>query len=89
MDSLLEFLNALNSLSPLAVIALLGTIIFILVRRKAASPEAVAEIKDNHLHDMPEMVATLRKIDETLQRMEVRIAEDLAYIRARINGTSK
>lgn len=78
METLISFLQTLNSLSPLAVIALLGTIIFIQVKRQPSVDE-VTEIKDNHLHELPE-------IAETLRRIEIKMSEDFSYIKARLNG---
>lgn len=86
MDSVLEFFNALNSLSPLAVIGLLGYIIFMLVKGKTAAGKTAAtaaqkihEVQTNHLHELPEILATL-------QRIEVKLGEEFSYIKARING---
>lgn len=81
MDALIEFLKTLNSLSPLAVIALLGIVIFFLVRNQRGQ-KAIAE---NHLHGLPELLDLTRAQTETLQRIEV----SLAYIKARINGRSE
>lgn len=88
METLISFLQTLNSLSPLAVIALLGTIIFIQVKRQP-SADAVAEIKDNHLHELPDIAETLRRIEAALQRQEVKMGEEFSYIRARLNGVNK
>jgi hypothetical protein len=82
MDAIIELLKLLNSLSPLAVIALLGLIIYKQVKDKPASEASVEEIKSNHLHEMPEILATL-------QRIEVKLGEEFAYIKARINGNTK
>jgi len=82
MDTIIELLKLLNSLSPLAVIALLGLIIYKQVKDKPASEASVEEIKSNHLHEMPEILATL-------QRIEVNLGEEFAYIKARINGNTK
>jgi hypothetical protein len=82
MDTIIELLKLLNSLSPLAVIALLGLIIYKQVKDKPASEASVEEIKSNHLHEMPEILATL-------QRIEVKLGEEFAYIKARINGNTK
>ena len=63
----------------LAVIGLLGTIIFLLVRGKTDVSDKVDNLADNHLHDVPEILATL-------QRIEVKMSEEFAYLRARVNG---
>jgi len=89
MDTIIELLKTLNSLSPLAVIALLGLIIYKQVKDKPASEASVEEIKSNHLHEMPEIVAALQRMESTLQRIEVTITGDLSYIKARINGNTK
>ena len=79
MEALTEFLQLLNSLSPLAVIALLGTVIFMLVTGKTKAGAQIKEVQNNHLHELPE-------IAETLRRIELKMSEDFAYIKARING---
>ena len=79
MDALIQLLNTLNSLSPLAVIALLGLIIYKQIKDKSSNDASVTEIKDNHLHDLPEILSTL-------QRIEVSMSENFAYIKARVNG---
>lgn len=81
----IELFKVLNSVSPTAIVALLAYVIFILVKNK----KEVAEVKNNHLHDLPEMLELLRSIDATLTRHE-RLANEMSgniiYIKARING---
>lgn len=87
MDALTAFLNTLNTLSPLAVIALLGLVIFMLVKAKEAKVDVdrkVATITDNHLHGLPDMAESLKRIEGTLQNMN----DNIVYIRARVNGGS-
>lgn len=79
MDSIIEFLKLLNSLSPLAVIGLLGTVIFMLVTGKTKAGEKLKEVQDNHLHELPE-------IAETLRRIESKLDQDLSYIKAKLNN---
>ena len=79
MDALLELLTLLNTLSPLAVIALLGCVIFMLVKGHKDVDTKVTAISTNHLSDMPEIV-------ETLRRIELSLSENFAHIRARLNG---
>ena len=81
MDALIALLHTLNSLSPLGIIGL-GLVIFLLVKNE----RRVQKIETNDLHELPEMMATLRSIQETLQRMEVSLGENFSYIRARLNG---
>jgi len=79
MESILSLLNTLNTLSPLAVIALLGVVIFMLVKGKTATDFKVDSIATNHLHDLPEAI-------EILRRIELKLGEEFSYIRARLNG---
>lgn len=79
MDVVVELLKTLNDLSPLAIIGLLGTVIFLLVKGKTAADSKVETIATNHLHELPEIMETLREMNRTL------IALD-AYLRARLNG---
>jgi hypothetical protein len=71
MDSLLELLKTLNTLSPLAVIALLGVVIYKLVGGNKSltslsedSSSRLNEIATNHLHELPDMAETLRRIEK-------------------------
>ena len=77
-----ELLTLLNTLSPLAVIALLAVIIYLLVKGKQEVSGKVSTISDNHLHDLPAMA-------ETLQRIEVSLSENFAYIKAKLNGGNR
>ena len=81
MDWLISFLNTLNNLTPLAVIALLGVVIFILVKGKghAATKKQMTSLKENDLHYLPEMV-------ETLRRIEMSLSDNFSWIRAKMNG---
>lgn len=78
MDTMLSDLEMLNAISPLGVIALLGYIIYLQVK----SQKGQHRIATNHLHDLPEMVDTLRRIDEKMDK----VIENTSYIRGRING---
>lgn len=82
MESILALFASLNGLSPLAIIGLLGVVIYQLVMSKSQ----VATIQENHLHDLPTIAADVRSMVETLQRMEVSMSENFSHIKARING---
>ena len=88
MEALIEFLNALNTVTPLAVIALLGLAIFFIVWKNPFKPveDSLTEVKNNHLHELPAMAESLRDIASTLQRMEVKMGEEFSHIKARLNG---
>jgi len=88
METLISLLATLNTLSPLAVIALLGLVIFMLVKAKEAKSDVdakVATITDNHLHGLPDMEDSLKRIENLLQNMN----DNIIYIRARVNGSNK
>lgn len=72
MSELFSLLTMLNSLSPLAVIALLGIVIYTLITNHK-------EIKENDLHAMPDIL-------ETLQRIEVAQTAAFSTIIAKLNG---
>lgn len=81
MDAVLKLLETVNSLSPLAVIALLALVIWMQVKNQKGQ----TQIAENHLHGLPELMDLARQQTETLQRIEVA----LAYIKARINGRAE
>lgn len=85
MDAISALLAQLNTLSPLGVIALLGLIIYMLVKAKDAKVEVdskIATITDNHLHGLPEMAESLKRIEAVLQNVN----DNIVHVRARING---
>jgi len=93
---MLEFLSALNSLSPLGLAALLALILFFQSRNNKASVEALNAldtIRGNDLHGLPEMTAKLDRIVDALDRVESALnrvetvnAGAFATLIAKING---
>jgi len=81
-EAIFTFLDKLNSLSPLAVIALLGTIIFMLVKGRTSADKKVEEVATNHLHSLPDMVESLNRIEGLLKT----INDNIIYVKARVNG---
>ena len=75
METISTVVAALNSLSPLGIIALLSYIIYLQVRSHAQ----VETIKTNDLHDVPEVI-------ESLRRIELMLATEFSYIRSRLNN---
>lgn len=88
MDWVIEGLKILNEFSSLGIIGLLTVAIIMLVKGKTSMFKEVDTIKNNHLHELPEMAESLNNIKDTLQRIEVKMGEDFAHIKARINGGS-
>lgn len=84
-----EFINQLNNLTPLGVIALLGIVIYNLIVNRGKNnhdQENFENLRDNHLHEIRD---SLNRIENSLNRnneMTNRILNDLTYIKARING---
>ena len=78
-DWVFPFITQLNTLTPTAIIGLLGLIIFLLVK----SNQKVHKIEHNDLHGLGEH---LENISEALGRIERKLAEDLAYLKAKLNG---
>lgn len=74
-DAITALLATANAIQPLGVIALLAVVIY----KQVNATRQVSTITDNHLHDMPEIL-------ETLQRMERTMAALDSYLRARLNG---
>lgn len=83
-----ELLTALNDMSPLAVIALLAYVVYLLVRNK----KSVHSIATNHLHSLPEMAATLERIEAGIvegNRQHTDMLVMLSHVKARLNGRDK
>lgn len=88
VSTLDHILHTINDFTPLGIIALLGIIIFFMVWKSPLKPleTSLAEVKDNHLHELPAMAESLRDISATLQRMEVKMGEEFSYLKAKVNG---
>lgn len=85
MESIVSLLSALSAMSPLAVVALLGVVLLFAVKNQ----KQVTAISDNHLSGLPELEESMRRMEFTLQRIEVKLGEDLSWIRAKLgNGGS-
>ena len=91
MESLISFLSTLNSLTPLALAGLLGTVIFLMVYKNPFKPieNKLNEVTTNHLHELPEISENLKKAVEILGRIEVKQAEDFSYIKAKLSNGNK
>lgn len=81
----MELLALLNSFSPLGVIALLAYIVYLLVAKNGP----VRQIRDNHLHGLPSMEASLQALAQSAERQEKLLSEiagGMNYLRGRLNG---
>jgi hypothetical protein len=88
METLISLLQTLNTLSPLAIIGLLGTIIFMMIKGHTLADTKVETIAANHLHDLPAIAEAVKEMSETLRRIEVKMTEDFAHLKAKLNGRS-
>ena len=86
MSELLDLFTAANGISSLGVIAMLAAIIWMLVRGQRNVTSHMKTISENHLHELPELVENSRRTVDVLQRIEVRLGEDLTYIKGRVDG---
>lgn len=86
MEWLVTLLQTLNSLSPLGVIALLGVVIFMMVKGKTAADQKVETLANNHLHEMPELASNMKETVEILRRIEIKLGTDFAYIKAKLGN---
>lgn len=83
-----ELLAFAQTASPLAVIALLGVVIFIQVWHKL-DLRGSNKIATNHVSCLPEMIKTLDRIDATMLRIESEMGRQtnmLTEIRVKLNG---
>lgn len=77
---MIALLTALNSVSPLGVIVLLSLIIYKGIKFTGDAEKKYKVLTENHLHELPEMAATLSKIADILQRIEVSQATIIAKL---------
>lgn len=85
VEAIVTLLQTLNTLSPLAIIGLLSVIIYVIVWKQPTKREFSRElnvIKSNDLHELPEMA-------ESLRRIELMLADNFSYIRAKLNGEKR
>jgi predicted PurR-regulated permease PerM len=98
MDALIQTIAKLTPPALLAVLTLgviggLGYIIYLLVQQGREARGAMTTLTDNHLHELPAIADTLRRI-ETQQVATAAallgqlgdVRESLAYIKAKLNG---
>ena len=65
LEQLGSLIGALNSLSPLAVIGGLIYIVYLLISKRGP----VSALADNHLHSLPDMAASLERIELTFEEI--------------------
>ena len=85
MTEVLELLQAANGMTPLGVIALLGTIIWMLVKGQKKVVGKMDVISNNHLHELPDLVENTRRTGDVLQRIEVKLGENFAVIHEKLD----
>ena len=87
METLIDVLTVLKDFSPLgiAALALVGLILMIWKNPFRPIENSLNEIKGNHLHQLPEMASNMEKTVEILQRVEVKLGENFAHIKARLD----
>lgn len=98
MDALFQLLGKLSPAALLVALALiviggLGYIIYMLVRQGQTNAAAMLALQSNHLHELPEMAETLRRMEQKQDAATVAylghfsaVLQELAYLRARVNG---
>lgn len=91
MEVLVNLLTILKDFSPLGVAALavIGLILMIWKNPFKGIEKRLDTITGNHLHDMPRIADSIDKTVETLQRIEVKISENFAVIREKLDGQEK
>lgn len=73
-----EIIQTLNGITPLGLAAGLAYVIYLQVTNRGR----VANLETNHLHELPEMANTLRRIEAAMTEMR----SDVVHIKARVNG---
>lgn len=85
IESLSTFLSDLDTVGLAGLIAL-ALVIWAWKGPFKTIQNSVTEIKDNHLHELPELVENSRRTVDVLQRIEVKLGENFASINARLDG---
>ena len=79
MTDITALLHSLNDITPLGVIALMGYIVFLLVKQRAAAKTVAATLA---APQFPELTASMARIEESLGD----IRDVLNYLKGRLNG---
>lgn len=83
LANLVSTFTALNSVSSLGVIGLLSYVIYLMIAKKGP----IKTISDNHLSGLPEMNATLVRMEESSKRQETTLGEirdGINYLKGRV-----
>lgn len=98
VTEVISLLQVLNTLTPLAIIALLALAIFGVVAAAlfhiVKGRQQVSQIANNHLHELPTMVSLLQNISHSSERQEkslerqegslVEIRDDINFLKGRL-----
>ena len=85
MEELFKLLQAANGMTPMGIIALLGAIIWMLVKGQKQVVGKMDTLSNNHLHELPELVENSRKTVDVLQRIEVSLGSNFGSIHAKLD----
>ncbi len=80
-EELSKFLSTLNTLTPLGVIALLGTTIFLLVHKNGP----IQTIKNNHLEHVQASLDKIVELNEKQVEHLVDIKTDISFVKGKID----
>ena len=95
MDNLEAILKVVNQFTPTGIIALMVMVVGLFLWKnplKAATAPIEAsleQLKSNHLHDLPRLADSMEKVVEVLSRIELRMAEEFAFIRVKLENDDK
>ena len=85
LQELIELIKAANGVTPIGLSALLAVIIVMLVRGQKTVVSKMDMLSDNHLHELPVLIENSTRMVDTLARIEVRLGEDLTYIKTKVS----
>ena len=78
-DLITSTVGVLNSMTPLAIIGLLGYVIFVLVWKKSPAHDAVEKLGTNDLTHMAESL-------DRIERLQTDMNSRLIYVQAALDG---
>lgn len=87
MELLVEILTVLKDFSPLGVAAMAVAAIVFMVWKNPFKPieSRLDTISGNHLHQLPEIASNMQKAVTILERIEIRLAEDLTLVKTKLD----
>ncbi len=79
MEIIVELFKVANTLSPLAIIGLLVGLLYYVTAKHKEATKVIETIRGNDLHELPEMAATLRRMEVSQEKHFAVLVQNQSY----------